>query len=192
MLHFTYHSTRCFFLKSAHSERYLAIDAGWPCTLYEYARNMKTIGCRIESLKWVFVTHFHMDHAGLVGEFLERGITCYQFENQLETIDAMERTIRKNYKDYVGIDKTKLVLCSSRESRELLEGLGFNGEAIITDYHSPDSISFLAGDGDAVVGDLPPESQGMPDDQPLHDCWDRLRARGAKRILPSHGAVFEL
>jgi glyoxylase-like metal-dependent hydrolase (beta-lactamase superfamily II) len=104
----------------------------------------------------------------------------------------MERTIGKNYKDYRRIDKSKLSVCETHESRKLLEGWGISGEVIVTDYHSPDSVSFLADTGEAVVGDLPPEAQGMPDDQPLIDCWDRLRGKGAKIILPGHGPIYEL
>ena len=42
---------------------------GWPCTLYEYQRCMKEIGLRFTDIQIAVVSHFHMDHAGLVGEF---------------------------------------------------------------------------------------------------------------------------
>jgi glyoxylase-like metal-dependent hydrolase (beta-lactamase superfamily II) len=54
---------------------------------------MKTITCSLENIAWAMVTHFHIDHAGLIGEFMDRGIRCLVFENQLEAVDAMERTI---------------------------------------------------------------------------------------------------
>ncbi|HUX19987.1 MAG TPA: MBL fold metallo-hydrolase [Spirochaetia bacterium] len=192
MLHFSYHSTRCFFLKSSKGNGYLAIDAGWPCTLYEYARNLKSLGFRLDDIRWAFVTHYHMDHAGLTGEFLDHGITCFIFENQADAIDSMERTIQKNYGAYRTIDRTKLVSVKTQGSRSLLEGLGVDGEVIVTDYHSPDSVSFVSTEGESVVGDLPPEAQGMPDDRRLHDCWDLLRGLGARRVFPSHGPWFEL
>ena len=108
MLYFRYHSTHCFFLKSSISEGLLAVDAGWPGTLYEYARSMKTIGCNLEKITWAMVTHFHMDHAGLIGEFIQRGIKCFIFENQIEATDAMEKMIEKNDKTYIRIEKEML------------------------------------------------------------------------------------
>jgi ribonuclease/clavin/mitogillin len=108
VLYFRYHNTNCFIVRSSTSQKLLAIDAGWPGTLFEYARCLKTIECNLENVAWVVLTHFHMDHAGLVGEFVERGVTCFALEGQIESIDAMEKTIEKNDKTYRRIDKTKL------------------------------------------------------------------------------------
>jgi len=127
MLYFRYHSTNCFFVKSSLNQRLLAVDAGWPSTLYEYARNMKTIGCKLDEVAWAIVTHFHMDHAGLISEFLERGVTCFVFENQIDAVDSMEKTILKNDKTYKMIDKEKLRPISAKDSRAVLAALGIMG-----------------------------------------------------------------
>ncbi len=160
MLHFRYHGTRCFFVRSSLDDRLLAIDAGWPQTLHEYAREMKNIGCRLENIAWSIVTHFHMDHAGLVGEFIERGITCFVFENQPGAIDAMEKTIEKNTSGYRRIRKDRLHLITVQDSKTVFAKLGIRGEVIVTDYHSPDSITFLSDEREAVIGDLPPADPG--------------------------------
>jgi glyoxylase-like metal-dependent hydrolase (beta-lactamase superfamily II) len=133
MLHFRYHGTNCFFIRSSLDERLLAIDAGWPESLHEYARGMKSIGCRLQDIAWSIVTHFHMDHAGLVGEFLERGITCFVFENQPGAIDAMEKTIEKNSRSYRRMEKHRLHPVTVRDSRAMFETLGIHGEVIVTD-----------------------------------------------------------
>jgi ribonuclease/clavin/mitogillin len=190
MLYFRYHSTNCFFVRSSISDRLLAIDAGWPATLHEYAGCMKQIGCRFHKIGWAIVTHFHMDHAGLIGQFVNRGITCFVFENQLGTIDSMEKTIVKNDKTYKRIQKEKLVRISTRESRGILESIGVKGQVVLTDYHSPDSVTFVSDDGEALVGDLPPV--GMPDDQRYLDNWEVVRRAGAKLVFPSHTEVFRL
>src|SRR5512135_2292979 len=88
--YFRYRSTNCYFIESA-SGGLLAFDAGWPCSLGEYRRSMKAIGLRLEDVRWAMVSHMHMDHAGLIGEFLERGIECFAFELQREAVDEMER-----------------------------------------------------------------------------------------------------
>jgi endoribonuclease LACTB2 len=192
VLSFRYHGTNCFFVRSSIDDRLLAIDAGWPGTLLEYARGMKSIGCFLDKIAWSIVTHFHMDHAGLLGEFLDRGVTCFVFENQLGAIDAMEKTIEKNGAHYGRIQKDRLHPIAIRDSRAVLEKLGIHGEVIVTDYHSPDSVTFLSDEGEAVIGDLSPAAQMMPDDQPFQRNWDLLRKRGARNIFPSHAGAFRL
>jgi ribonuclease/clavin/mitogillin len=192
VLHFRYHGTNCFFVRSSIDGRLLAIDAGWPDTLLEYARGMKSIGCQLEKVAWSIVTHFHMDHAGLLGEFIERGITCFVFENQPGAVDAMEKTIEKNTSGYRRIRKDRLHLITVQDSKTVFAKLGIGGEVLITDYHSPDSITFLSSEREAVIGDLPPAGQMMPDDQPFLRNWDMLRKRGARDILPSHAGAFRL
>lgn len=192
MLHFRYHSTNCCFARSTLDERLLAIDAGWPGTLHEYARGMKSIGCRLENIAWSIVTHFHMDHAGLVSEFLERGVTCFVFENQPGAIDAMEKTIEKNSRSYRRIDTNRLHPVAVRDSRAVFEKLGLHGEVIVTDYHSPDSISFVSDEREAVIGDLPPATQQMPGDEPFLRNWRLLRDKGVRRVYPAHADEFDL
>lgn len=192
LCYFIYRSTRCFFLESAAGGALVAIDAGWPCTLYEYARSMKTIGYHLEDVKWAFVTHFHMDHAGLFGAFIERGIECFVFENQAPSIDSMEKTIRKNYPEYTPIEKSALRPVTTAGSRELLGELGIAGQVIVTDYHSPDSVTFISDFGAAVVGDLPAEEQRMPDDDRIRAVWQRIRRTKARSIYPSHAELYEL
>lgn len=70
MVYFRYHSTNCFFVRSSMGDRLLAIDAGWPGTRHEHAQCMKQIGCRFHQISWAIVTHFHIDHAGLIGQFV--------------------------------------------------------------------------------------------------------------------------
>jgi ribonuclease/clavin/mitogillin len=190
MLYFRYHSTNCFFVRSSIGDRLLAIDAGWPGTRHEHAQCMKQIGCRFHQISWAIVTHFHMDHAGLVGQFLEQGITCFVFENQLGTIDSMEKTIEKNDRTYKRIQREKLVRISTKESRRILESIGVKGQVVVTDYHSPDSVTFVSDEGEAIIGDLPPV--GLPDDQHYLDNWEIVRRAGAKVIYPSHAEVFRL
>jgi ribonuclease/clavin/mitogillin len=192
MLYFRYHSTNCFFVKSSLNGHLLAIDAGWPNTLYEYARNMKAIGCKLEEVAWAIVTHFHMDHAGLLSEFLERGVACFIFENQVDAVDSMEKTILKSDKTYKMIDREKLRPINTKDSKAMLAAIGIMGEVVVTDYHSSDSISFILDDGEAIIGDLPPEGQRMPDDSEHIGNWELIRKKGAKVVYPSHAGVFKL
>ncbi len=191
MLHtLRYHSTNCFFVASARDKRLLALDAGWACTLREYQRAMKQIGLRYQDMAWAIVTHFHMDHAGLITDFMADGIQCIVFENQLHAIDAMEKTIWKNQPDYRAIDKSKLTQLRVAEAREFFATLGIRGEILRTDGHSPDSISFLSDEHEVVIGDLYPIEAVMPDDEKSNRSWELILAKGGKHIFPSHANAF--
>jgi glyoxylase-like metal-dependent hydrolase (beta-lactamase superfamily II) len=97
MEYFRYHNTNCYFIKSTITENILAIDAGWPGTLYEYARTLKTIGYSLNQLAWAIVTHFHMDHAGLISEFLTKDLSrnkCSRYKQSL--LVKLEQLFRDN------------------------------------------------------------------------------------------------
>ena len=193
--HFRYHNTNCYFLESSIDNNLLAIDAGWPCTLYEYQRALKTIGYSFKNIKWAIVTHFHMDHAGLIGEFINEGITCYSFENQtLNDIDEMEKIILKNkeYSAYQQINKSKLVMTSINDFNNKIRVLGIDGEAIITKGHSPDSITFITKEHEAVIGDLAPIDQIMENDKESLENWKSIKEKGVRMIYPSHANIFEI
>jgi len=193
--YFRYHNTNCYFLESSIDKSLLAIDAGWPCTLYEYQRTLKTIRYSFKNIKWAIVTHFHMDHAGLVGEFINEGITCYAFENQtFNDIDEMERTILKNkeYSTYQKIDRNRLKTMSINEFNNELKVLGISGELIITKGHSSDSITFITNDHEAIIGDLAPINQIMENDIVSIENWNEIKHRGMKRIYPSHAEIFDI
>jgi endoribonuclease LACTB2 len=188
-----YRNTNCFFIESR-SGALLAFDAGWPCSLNEYRRTMKAIGLRFEDLRWAIVSHMHMDHAGLLGEFLATGIECYAFEGQREAIGEMERVIMKNgeYRAYRRIDEGRLRSATFSAFAATLEESGIPGEAIATRGHSPDSVSFLTREGEALVGDLPPLDQIMDGDLASKESWAAIMAKGATRIFPSHAGIFEI
>ena len=192
MEYFRYRNTYCFFVKSKHNDSYLAIDAGWPCTLREYQRSLKGIGIGFTSIKSCIVTHFHMDHAGLLGEFLDNGIECYLIGRQCEkNIESMEKTIKKNYSEYREIDTSKIRKVSIDEINKQLEKDGFGGEVTITDGHSPDSISYITEEQEAVVGDLAPIDQIM-DDKKTEESWAVLRRKNVRKVYFSHAGVSEL
>jgi endoribonuclease LACTB2 len=192
MQYFRYHNTNCFFIESNNSNKLLAIDAGWPSTLREYQRSLKEIGLRFDNLAWAMVTHFHMDHAGLITDFIDNGIECYIFENQVNGIEDMEKTIRKNDKAYKAIKKDKLKVVRINESRGILKNLGIDGEAIVTGSHSNDSVTFILDTHEAIIGDLVPREQIMEDDKEIQNSWKKIVDKGVKQIYPSHSKIFEI
>ncbi len=189
---FRYHNTNCFFVESTRDDMLLAVDAGWPCTLDEYRREMKKIGLKYQDISWAIVTHFHMDHAGLITDLIADGVNCIVFENQIEAIDAMEKTIWKNYSCYRAIDKSKLITWRIADSRDSLKKIGISGEVLRTDGHSPDSISFLSDQKEVIIGDLYPIDLVMPDDEKSNKSWELILEKGGEKIFPSHASGFVL
>jgi glyoxylase-like metal-dependent hydrolase (beta-lactamase superfamily II) len=189
MKYFRYHSTNCFFVESKNDDNLLAIDAGWPCSLLEYQRGMKRIGLQFKKIKWAVVTHFHLDHAGLISEFQNNGIQCFVFENQYEYIDLMEKTISKNYKNYKLIEKEKLKRITTGESKEYFNNLGIGIEVIIMNGHSKDSVSVVK-DNEIIIGDLTPMNQIMDNDIKNRSCWEVIKSKEIKRVYPSHSDIL--
>lgn len=194
MKFFRYHQTNCFFIESSLNGKLLAIDAGWPCTFYEYQRYLKQINLRYQDIVWSFVTHLHMDHAGLWGEFIESNINCYAFEEQINHIDKMESIITRN-KDYINykrIDKSKIKILRVSESRQFFKEIGIVGEVISTKGHSKDSITFISDHNEAIIGDLYSPDLVMSDDIESRKSWEAIKEKGAKFIYPSHAKYFEI
>ena len=46
----------------------LLIDCGWPGTLPQFTKVLQRKGIALSEIKYLLVTHFHPDHAGLVQE----------------------------------------------------------------------------------------------------------------------------
>jgi len=192
MVTFRYQNTSCYLLPTVDGKSLFAFDAGWPCSLFEYARSMKCTGYRFDQVRWAMVSHFHLDHAGLIRDFQDAGIHCVLFENQGDGIEDMERIIRRGYPRYVPLLKNKFMSIKTGESREFLASIGIRGEVIQSPGHSDDSVSLITDDHEALIGDLYPVSQIMEDDVKSQQSWARIRAMGGTYIYPSHAGPFEL
>jgi glyoxylase-like metal-dependent hydrolase (beta-lactamase superfamily II) len=178
-------------IKSTINDDLLAIDVGWPCSLLEYQKGIKSIGLKYKNIKWAIVTHFHMDHAGLINEFQKNGIECIVFENQYEHIDLMEKTISRKYNNYTSINKEKLKRITTNVSKEYFNDLGIELEIIKTNGHSEDSISVIKND-EIIIGDLAPIDQIMDDDIKNQICWEKIINRKIRKVYPSHAKEFYL
>lgn len=194
MKFFHYHHTNCFFIENKYNDSLLAFDAGWPCSFYEYQKSMKTINLKYSNIEWAIVSHFHMDHAGLIGEFINSGIKCYVFENQKSRIEEMERIIKKNieYKNYVHINTEKLIYSTIENFNTELRIFGIDGIVIKTDGHSADSVSFVTSNKEVLVGDLSPENLIMDNDAKSIESWKRIKEMNGRKIFPSHAPSFEI
>lgn len=192
MVSFTYQHTHYYLLPTAGGKNLLAFDAGYPCSLHEYARGVKETGYRFDQIRWAMVSHFHLDHAGLIRDFQDAGIQCLLFENQGEGIEEMERIISPKYSGYRSILRDSFFPLETCASRAFLASLGIRGEVVQTPGHSDDSVSLVIDDHEVLIGDLYPISQIMDDDVKSLQSWARIRDMGGRHIYPSHAEPFEL
>ena len=170
------------------------IDAGWPNSLVQFLQLLKQKDIQTSDIKYLVVTHFHPDHAGLVQKLKDFGINLILHECQVPFVDKMNEFFRKKpvykFKDIVAENN---IVVSSAESRRLLKDVGIDGEIIRTPGHSDDSISLIIDKCCAFTGDLPEFSlMEAYNDQTIEDSWKLIQGYDAKEIYPAHGNPYTL
>ena len=134
----------------------LLIDCGWPGTLPKLMAELKRKGISINEIKYLLVTHFHPDHAGITQELKKLGTKLILLENQVDFVPHFaEFFVGKNL-PYVEITQNDNLVLKFEDSRKFLDGLGISGEIISTPGHSDDSVTLILDEGFAFTGDLHP------------------------------------
>jgi glyoxylase-like metal-dependent hydrolase (beta-lactamase superfamily II) len=184
-----YKSTNYYLIEA---DRYcLAIDCGCPATINDYGRQLRSTERKVQTIDYLIVTHFHVDHAGLVQEIKEQGVRFVLVDIQVNHIVPMETMIQKKMK-YKPINLKDNFFITVPESRKNLQSIGISGEVIHTPGHTEDSISIVLDSADVFIGDLRPENQIMKTDSISKNSWTTLRTLGVQRVHPGHGLSFEL
>ncbi len=167
----------------------LLVDVGWPGTIPKLHASLKRKGLALKDLNYLFVTHYHPDHAGLVQELKDRGIMHIVLEQQLPAIPLL-RTYMKPGSGYIDIQiQTSLHLATSK-TRAWLTSIGLSGEMVSTPGHSKDSISLVLDDGLAFTGDLLlPDMVDEDKADIVRQSWAKLRELNVRAIYPGHGPI---
>ena len=74
----------------------MLVDVGWPGTLPKLKATLKRKGLYLSNIACLFITHYHPDHAGLVQEIKNEGITHLVTDEQLEFIPFLKRYMKPN------------------------------------------------------------------------------------------------
>ena len=185
-----YRSTN-YWVISAGTSR-LLVDLGWPGTMGRMCASLNRMGVPIQEIRYGLATHYHIDHAGLAQELKQVGVPILVLDVQVPTIPLMKTWI-KPQDQYEEIMLHDNVTISFAESRSVLERIGIPGEILHTPGHSDDSISLLLDDGSVFTGDLTlPAFIGVEDPAVVLASWRLLRERGATRVYPGHGPVWQM
>lgn len=169
----------------------LLIDVGWPGTLPKLLNVFRKKRVPSQDVKYLLVTHYHPDHAGLVQEIKSIGIRLVVLENQQPFFPKL-RTYMKQNSPFLEITLNDNLNLSFKDSRAFLLHLDIEGEIIHTPGHSDDSISLILDTGIAFTGDLPSSTWAEDPLRKVEHSWQRIRSLNVKKIYPGHGPVRNL
>jgi glyoxylase-like metal-dependent hydrolase (beta-lactamase superfamily II) len=168
------------------------VDVGWPGTLPKLLANLKRKGIALSDIRYLLVTHYHPDHAGLAQEVKAQGVKLIVLESQVETIPLL-KTHMKPANRYLDIRLDDNLNLKFAESRSFLARLGLPGEIISTPGHSEDSVTLILDEGAAFTGDLTAPGLGIAEaGAQIEASWARLRSHHATTIYPGHGPIRPL
>ena len=187
MIKLRYGNTNTFYIPG--SDGGLLVDTDWAGTLPLFFKAIKTAGIEMKAITTLLVTHYHPDHMGLAGELQRLGVKLLVVDVQRLFVHASDEIFaRDKHLSYRAVDESAATVISCAESRDVLKGLGIDGEILHTPSHSEDSISLVLDDGSCFVGDLEPLAYlaGSDENPALKNDWEQLMRRRPKRILYAH------
>lgn len=165
----------------------LLVDCGWPGTLPKLIATLKRKGIALAELKYLLVTHFHPDHAGLTQELKNLGVKFILLESQVPFIAQLTEFFKTKSYPYVEIRADDNLFLNFDESRQFLSKLGIQGEILSTPGHSDDSVTLILDEGFAFTGDLHPRFILPEEDRISHESWDKIYQHKITHIFPAHG-----
>jgi len=187
MIKLRYGNTNTFYIPG--SDGGLLVDTDWAGTLPLFFKAIKTAGIEMKAITTLLVTHYHPDHMGLAGELQRLGVKLLVVDVQRLFVHALDEIFaRDKHLSYRAVDESAATVISCAESRDVLKGLGIDGEILHTPSHSEDSVSLALDDGSCLVGDLEPLAYlaGYEENPALKSDWEQLMRRRPKRILYAH------
>jgi glyoxylase-like metal-dependent hydrolase (beta-lactamase superfamily II) len=179
-----YDSTNYYIIDSKSGK--LLVDCGWPGTLPKFTAELKRKGISLKEIKYLLVTHFHPDHAGLVQELKNQGVLFILLECQVSFIGQLTDLFKTKKYPYVEIKQGDSHILKTEETRKFLASIGLSGQILHTPGHSDDSVTLILDEGFAFTGDLHPSFMNI-DDPVTRASWDKIHRHKIIRIFPGHG-----
>ncbi len=192
ILRLTCKRTNCYLLKAGCG--FVLIDTDFPDTLYLLMRSLKQFDIKISDIKYLIVTHFHPDHAGIAQDLKNAGVKLVVHVCQISFIEKLNEFFRRDPKfHFTDILTGDNIVISSGESRKFLKNIGIDGEIIQTPGHTEDSITLIVDGCCAFTGDLPEYAlMEAYNDQAMKDSWKRIKEYKVAKIYPAHGNSYAI
>ena len=161
-----------------------------------YTKLLININTTFSQIKYLIITHFHPDHAGLVQQLLDNGILLLLHESQKDYLEWInnhfEKHIHKKYKPIIVENNENKITLDTEESKSLFKKHKIDGKIISTPGHTNDSITFIVNDK-AFIGDLPKYNMnGSYKTETIKDSWNKILENNVKEIYPGHGEKYKI
>ncbi len=204
------------------SDGYVMVDTGYENGYKKMCKRIKKCNIPIKSIKYLFLTHAHDDHAGFLNELLvnapwltvivsdkakpvlTRGQNSFLggcSGRQAYLFCQIMKMFGKGQHHFPPIEERfwdRFVEVTSSNKEEFEEIL--QGKIIETPGHTSDSISLMVKDGIIFCGDA--AMNGLPsihritiwieDIEEYIKSWRTLLALEARYIYPAHGKPFDI
>ena len=179
-------NTRAFLVRGISGG--LLVDTGYAGSLPLLRKAMKINGIKPRDIRYVMATHYHPDHAGLIGDLTGNGVKLLLIDVQKDRVHFQDGIFEREKSPFRPVREDEAEIISAEESRKFLERLGIAGEILHTPSHSGDSVSLILDGGDAFVGDLEPLEylEAYGENNALRSDWERILAHHPKRIFYAH------
>lgn len=164
----------------------LLVDCGWPGTLPQFTKVLQRKGMTLKEFKYLLVTHFHPDHAGLVQDLKNQGMKLILPACQVDFVGSFGEHFKGKSLPYIEIRQNDNLILKLEDSHKFLFSIGLNGEILHTPGHSDDSVTLILDEGFAFTGDLHPSFMNT-DDVTTRESWDKINQHKITRIFPGHG-----
>ena len=195
---------------------WIAVDSGYAGGFAAYRKKLERL-TPLESVKFVFLTHAHNDHAGFLAELLTQiGAALVVSENSLARLAAgtnvmpegtaytsrgalLLSRLTKNASFPPVVPDGRAVIIKSAQDQPFLK-MGLPIHVLGLPGHTSDSIGlFLEETGELLCGDaaanffLAPARHAIliEDTRAFGESWDKMLSQNPKRIYPSHGNPFD-
>lgn len=156
------------------SDKYLLVDTGYAREKNKFYKQLKKYGLTIEDLSYVFITHYHDDHVGLVNEIIRNNPDCKIImhrnaprklaigKNDMTKSSYINKPVAAVVGLFTNLSKEgfpayevreKDIIISKKETSFQELGIDIAGRIIYTPGHTDDSISMILDNGICICGD---------------------------------------
>ncbi len=202
--------TNCYLIKG--SRGYIMIDAGSLRKEKLFQSLLMQRGLYPQDIKLIIITHAHYDHIGSLAG-IKRACGCPVLAHPLEAAIIREgevvippgtnilgtavSSIGQRAKSMLAFEPVDCEILCDKEYH--LDEFAVKGRILSTPGHTSGSLSLLMDNGNAYVGDLAfnwnglsiyPTFAEMPAE--IYSSWGLILKEGAENIFPAHGRPFSI
>lgn len=212
--------TNCYLIPI--EDKYMLIDTGYPRDKKSFLKQLKKENIHTTDISYLFITHIHDDHIGLIHEVLKLNPSCKLIlhvngilpltlgENDMSRSFYINKRVAGVLSLFKKIATTGFTPYHIREEDIRISddcslqslGIPLDGKILCSPGHTTDSISLLLEDGSCFCGDA--AANMLPylgtkycvivveDLKEYYASWQKLITHHAKTIYPGHGASFSI